>query len=88
MALPNVLAQAYCYDTKPQRRIFEVLKSEGMLRNQQVTFLSDGDEKLRELVFGLNPNTEYLQGLVSHHYADNGDESNRQRTNQKRLRNT
>jgi hypothetical protein len=60
MALPNVLAQAYCYDTKPQRRIFEVLKSQGMLRNQQVTFLSDGDEKLRELVFGLNPNTEYL----------------------------
>ncbi len=28
--------------------------------NQQVTFLSDGDEKLRELVLGLNPNTEYL----------------------------
>jgi hypothetical protein len=51
---------AYCYDTKPQRRIFEVLKSQGMQMNQQVTFLSDGDEKLRELVFGLNPNTEYL----------------------------
>ena len=31
-----------------------------MQMNQQVTFLSDGDEKLRELVFGLNPNTEYL----------------------------
>jgi DNA-directed RNA polymerase subunit RPC12/RpoP len=51
---------AYCYDTKPQRRIFEILKSQGMQMNQQVTFLSDGDEKLRELVFGLNPNTEYL----------------------------
>ncbi len=50
----------YCYDTKPQRRIFEVLKSQGMQMNQQVTFLSDGDEKLRELMFGLNPNTEYL----------------------------
>jgi len=50
----------YCYDTKPQRRIFEVLKSQGMQMNQQVTFLSDGDEKLRELQFYLNPNAEYL----------------------------
>jgi hypothetical protein len=33
-----------------------------MLRNQQVTFLSDGDEKLRDLVFGLNPNTVVLNG--------------------------
>ncbi len=32
MAHPNVLAQAYCYGTKPQRRIFEVLKSQGILR--------------------------------------------------------
>ncbi|MEO0840043.1 MAG: ISKra4 family transposase, partial [Cyanobacteria bacterium J06643_5] len=39
----------YCYDTKPQRRIFEVLKSQGMQMNQQVTFLSDGDDKIREL---------------------------------------
>lgn len=50
----------YCYDTKPQRRIFEVLKSQGMQMNQQVTFLSDGDEKIRELQFALNPNAEYL----------------------------
>lgn len=50
----------YSYDPKPQRRLFEVLKSQGMQMNQQVTFLSDGDEKLRDLMFGLNPNTEYL----------------------------
>jgi hypothetical protein len=50
----------YCYDTKPQRRIFEVLKSQGMQMNQQVTFLSDGDNKLRELQLYLNPNAEYL----------------------------
>ena len=50
----------YCYDPKPQRRIFEVLISQGMQMNQQVTFLSDGDEKLRELQFYLNPNAEYL----------------------------
>ncbi|MDV3002978.1 MAG: ISKra4 family transposase ISSysp6 (plasmid) [Chroococcopsis gigantea SAG 12.99] len=50
----------YKYDTKPQRRLFNVLEAQGMQMNQQVTFLSDGDEKLRELMFGLNPNTEYL----------------------------
>jgi hypothetical protein len=30
------------YDTKPKRRLFEVLKSQGMADNQQVTFLTDG----------------------------------------------
>jgi hypothetical protein len=30
------------YDDKPKRRVFEVLKSQGMQSNQQVTFLSDG----------------------------------------------
>lgn len=54
------LGGVYCYDTKPQRRLFEVLKSQGMQMNQRVTFLSDGDEKLRDQMFGLNPNTEYL----------------------------
>lgn len=28
--------------------------------NQQVTFLSDGDEKIRELQLYLNPNAEYI----------------------------
>ncbi|BDA74517.1 hypothetical protein RIVM261_045220 [Rivularia sp. IAM M-261] len=35
------------YDTKSRRRIFEVLKSQGMLRNQQVTFLSDRESSIR-----------------------------------------
>ena len=48
------------YDAKPQRRIFEVLKSQGMQMNQQVTFMSDGNDKLRQLQFGLTPNAEYL----------------------------
>jgi hypothetical protein len=51
---------SYCYDNKPQRRIFEVLKSQGMQMNQQVTFVSDGDEKIRDLFSCLNPNAEYL----------------------------
>jgi hypothetical protein len=30
------------YDDRPKRRLFEVLKSQGMQENQQVVFLSDG----------------------------------------------
>jgi hypothetical protein len=43
------------YDTKPKRRLFEVLKAQGMQDNQQVTFLTDGGEDLRELPRYLNP---------------------------------
>ena len=43
------------YDTKPKRRLFEVLKSQGMRANQQVTFLTDGGEDIRDL-----PATCYL----------------------------
>ena len=50
----------YSYDTKPKRRVFEVLKSQGMQMNQQVTFLSDGEESIRELQYYLNPNAEHL----------------------------
>jgi hypothetical protein len=39
----------HTYDTKPKRRLFEVLKSQGMQVNQQVTFLSDGGDTVREL---------------------------------------
>ncbi|MGH3711378.1 MAG: hypothetical protein ACRDRQ_25480 [Pseudonocardiaceae bacterium] len=35
------------YDTKPKRRLFEVLKTQGMQANQQVTFLTDGGEDFR-----------------------------------------
>ena len=39
----------YSYDTKPQRRVFEMLKFQGMQMNQQVIFLSDGEESIRDL---------------------------------------
>ncbi len=48
------------YDEKPKRRLFEVLKSQGMLRNQQVTFLSDGGDTVRDLQLYLNPQAEHL----------------------------
>jgi hypothetical protein len=48
------------YDDKPKRRIFEVLKSQGMQLNQQIVFLSDGGETVRNLQLYLNPEAEHL----------------------------
>jgi hypothetical protein len=48
------------YDTKPKRRLFEVLKAQGMQMNQQVTFLTDGGNDVRELPLYLNPQAEHL----------------------------
>ncbi len=48
------------YDTKPKRRLFEVLKSQGMAANQQITFLTDGGEDIRDLPCYLNPQAEHL----------------------------
>ncbi len=47
------------YDTKPKRRLFELLKSQGMQPNQLVTFLSDGGETVRNLPRYLNPESEH-----------------------------
>jgi len=47
------------YDTKPKRRLFEVLRSQGMQPNQQVTFLTDGGEDVRDLPLYLNPQAEH-----------------------------
>jgi hypothetical protein len=48
------------YDRKPKRRLFELLTAQGMTANQQVTFLTDGGEDVRELPRFLNPNSEHL----------------------------
>jgi hypothetical protein len=48
------------YDTKPKRRLFEVLRSQGMQANQQVTFLTDGGEDIRDIPCYLNAQAEHL----------------------------
>ena len=40
----KVFAFVNKYDTKPKRRLYEVLKSQGLQMNQQVVFLSDGGD--------------------------------------------
>lgn len=47
------------YDTKPKRRLFEVLKAQGLQMNQQVIFLSDGGETVRDLQMYLSPESEH-----------------------------
>ena len=48
------------YDEKPKRRLFELLQSQGMQPNQQVDFLSDGGEDVRNVQLYLNPQAEHL----------------------------
>ena len=47
------------FDTKPKRRLFELLKVQGMQMNQQFVFLSDGGESVRDLQEYLNPEAEH-----------------------------
>ncbi len=48
------------YDTKPKRRLAEVLKAQGLQMNQAITFLSDGGDNVRDLQFYLSPVAEHL----------------------------
>ena len=48
------------FDKKPKRRVYEVLKSQGMQNNQVVEFLSDGADNLRELQRFLNPRAKHM----------------------------
>src|ERR1019366_1510727 len=48
------------YDTKPKRRVYETLKAQGMQMNQQVIFLSDGGDDVRNLQLYLHPQAEHL----------------------------
>ena len=43
-----------------KRRLFELLAARGMLANQQVTFLTDGADDVRDLPLYLNPQAEHL----------------------------
>jgi hypothetical protein len=47
------------YDPKPKRRLFELLKGQGMQMNQQVMFFSDGGSDVREVQQYLNPEAEH-----------------------------
>jgi hypothetical protein len=48
------------YDQKPKRRLFQMLKAQGLQMNQTITFLSDGGDTVRDLPLYLSPFAEYL----------------------------
>jgi hypothetical protein len=48
------------FDKKPKRRLFDLLQSQGMQANQQVTFFSDGGDTVRKLQEYLNPDSEHI----------------------------
>src|SRR5258708_24277300 len=52
-------AYVQSYDTKPKRRLFELMKSQGLQANQQVIFLSDGAGDVREFPVYLSPKPDH-----------------------------
>ncbi|CAM3798090.1 ISKra4 family transposase [Deinococcus saxicola] len=48
------------HDRKPRRRLFEMLRSQGLQENQAVTFMSDGGDNVRNLQLYLSPNAEHV----------------------------
>ena len=48
------------YDKKPRRRLWELMKSQGLQENQQVVFMSDGGENVRRMQEYLHPFSEHL----------------------------
>ena len=57
---PRYLGLVHGYDQKPKRRLFEVLKSQGLQANQDVTFLTDGGEQVRALTELVTPEAEHV----------------------------
>jgi hypothetical protein len=48
------------FDKKPKRRLFDLLQSQGMQANQQVTFFSDGGDTVRTLPEYLKVDAEHI----------------------------
>jgi hypothetical protein len=48
------------YDTKPKRRLADLLQAQGLQMNQAITFLSDGGDNVRDLQLYLSPLAEHL----------------------------
>ena len=47
-------------DTKSKRRLYEVLQSQDLQMNQALTFLSDGDDTLRQLQWEMSPKATHI----------------------------
>ena len=57
---PRYVGLVHGYDQKPKRRLFELLKGQGLQANQDVTFLTDGGEEVRALTELVSPEAEHV----------------------------
>jgi hypothetical protein len=48
------------HDPKPRRHLAAVLRSQGLQHNQELVFLSDGEESLHQLQYYLRPHSQHL----------------------------
>jgi len=48
------------YDNKPRSRLNSMLKKQGFQQNQNIVFLSDGGDTVRDLQHNMAPNSEHL----------------------------
>jgi hypothetical protein len=49
-----------CLDEKPKRRLHEILRTQGLQMNQEITFLTDGADNVRELAVDMSPCAEHF----------------------------
>jgi hypothetical protein len=59
-ASPRYLGFVHGFDRKPKRRLVDMLKSQGMQANQDITFLTDGGEEVRALTERISPCSEHV----------------------------
>jgi hypothetical protein len=57
---PRYIGLVHGYDTKPKRRLVDVLTSQGFQANQDITFLTDGGDEIRALTKGIGPCSEHV----------------------------
>ncbi len=47
-------------DAQPERRLMKMLKNQGLQANQQIMFLSDGADNVRDLQYLMHPESEHI----------------------------
>ena len=53
------------FDDKPKRRLHEVLREQGLQMNQDITFLTDGGDTVRNLAADMSPCAEHVLDWLS-----------------------
>ena len=56
----KTFAFVHQFDEKPKRRLFDLLESQGLQMNQEITFLSDGGDTVRNLQYYMSPWSEHV----------------------------